>query len=378
MLIKWFPDRRGMATGMAIMGFGGGAMIGSPLADLLMKHFATAGSVGVWQTFVTLGVIYFVFMMSGALGYRLPREGWQPAGWTPPAESSGKGLVTRHNVVLGVAWRTRQFWLVWAVLCLNVTAGIGILGMASPLLQEVFGGRLIGVRATFTELDTAQLAQIATLAAGFTGLLSLFNIVGRIFWASLSDRIGRKGTYAVFFLLGIALYGSIPWLAGAQLLGLFVAFMCVIVSMYGGGFATVPAYLADLFGTKMVGAIHGRLLTAWSAAGVIGPVTVNYLRDYQIAHGVARASAYNTTMYILAGLLVVGLVCNWLVRPVPKQLHMPEEAPPSGGAVSDVKHVSGSAPHGNRLVVVLAWAAVWIPIGWGVWMTLSKAVVLIR
>jgi MFS family permease len=377
-LIKWFPDRRGMATGLAIMGFGGGAMIGSPLADLLMKHFATATSVGVWQTFVTLGVIYFVFMLSGALGYRLPREGWQPAGWTPPAESSGKGLVTRHNVALDVAWRTRQFWLVWAVLCLNVTAGIGILGMASPLLQEVFGGRLIGVRAAFTELDAGQLAQIATLAAGFTGLLSLFNIAGRIFWASLSDRIGRKAAYATFFLLGIALYGSIPWLAGAQALGLFVAFMCVIVSMYGGGFATVPAYLADLFGTKMVGAIHGRLLTAWSAAGIFGPVIVNYLRDYQIGHGVAPASAYNTTMYILAGVLVAGLVCNWLVRPVPERLHMPGEAAPSSAPAIATAATPGGASQGNPLIVVLAWAAVWIPIGWGVWMTLSKAVVLIR
>jgi MFS family permease len=377
-LIKWFPDRRGMATGMAIMGFGGGAMIGSPLADILMKHFATATSVGVWQTFVTLGLVYFVFMMSGALGYRVPREDWRPAGWTAPSEGSGRGLVTQHNVALDVAWRSRQFWLVWAVLCLNVTAGIGILGMASPLLQEVFGGRLIGVSAGFTELDQAQLAQIATLAAGFTGLLSLFNIVGRIFWASLSDRLGRKATYATFFLLGIALYGSIPWLAGAQLLGLFVAFMCVIVSMYGGGFSTVPAYLADLFGTKMVGAIHGRLLTAWSAAGIFGPVIVNYLRDYQIQHGVARESAYNTTMYILAGLLVAGFVCNWLVRPVPHASHLKEEAAPPRPAAGDAAQAPAKPIGGNGLLIVMAWAAVWIPIGWGVWMTLTKAIVLIR
>jgi len=377
-LIKWFPDRRGMATGMAIMGFGGGAMIGSPLADILMKHFATATSVGVWQTFVTLGLIYFVFMMSGALGYRVPREDWRPAGWTPPSEVSGRGLVTQHNVALDVAWRSRQFWLVWAVLCLNVTAGIGILGMASPLLQEVFGGRLIGVSAGFTQLDQAQLAQIATLAAGFTGLLSLFNIVGRIFWASLSDRLGRKATYATFFLLGIALYGSIPWLAGAHLLGLFVAFTCVIVSMYGGGFATVPAYLADLFGTKMVGAIHGRLLTAWSAAGIFGPVIVNYLRDYQIHHGVARESAYNTTMYILAGLLVAGFVCNWLIRPVPQSSHMKEEVAPARPAAGDAVQAPAESIGGNGLLVALAWAAVWIPIGWGVWMTLTKAIVLIR
>ena len=377
-LIKWFPDRRGMATGMAIMGFGGGAMIGSPLADLLMKSYATPTSVGVWQTFLTLAAIYVVFMISGALGYRVPREGWQPAGWTPPPETARKGLITRHNVHLHVAWRTKQFWLLWGVLCLNVTAGIGILGMASPLLQEVFGGRLIGIDATFTELNQAQLAQIATLAAGFTGLLSLSNIAGRIFWASLSDRLGRKVTYAVFFLLGIALYSSIPWTAGTQALALFVAFFCVIVSMYGGGFATVPAYLADIFGTKMVGAIHGRLLTAWSAAGVLGPVIVNYIRQYQIDHGIARASAYNITMYILAGLLAVGFICNWLVRPVSEKDHMKEDPAGAKAAATVAKSTAADAADVNPAMVVLAWAAVWIPIGWGVWMTLTKAVVLFR
>ena len=267
------------------------------------------------------------------------------------------------------------------MLCLNVTAGIGILGMASPLLQEVFGGRLIGIDVAFTELSQDQLAQIATLAAGFTGLLSLFNIAGRIFWASLSDRIGRKMTYAVFFLLGITLYSSIPWTAATGALALFVAFFCVILSMYGGGFATVPAYLADIFGTKMVGAIHGRLLTAWSVAGVLGPVIVNYIREYQLDHGVARASAYSITMYILAALLAVGFVCNWLVRPVPEKLHMKEDvapapvasraAGPMGAAVADESAI-------NPAIVVLAWAAVWIPIGWGVWVTLTKAVVLFR
>ncbi len=381
-LIKWFPDRRGMATGMAIMGFGGGAMIGSPLADMLMKAYATPVSQGVWQTFLTLGIIYFVFMMSGALGYRVPHEDWRPRGWMPPPEKAGMGFATRHNVHLGVAWRTPQFWLLWAVLCLNVTAGIGILAMASPLLQEVFAGRLIGVQATFTELNQGQLAAIATVAAAFTGFLSLFNILGRIFWASLSDHVGRKITYALFFVLGIVLYASIPWLARAQALGLFVASLCVIVSMYGGGFAAVPAYLADLFGTKMVGAIHGRLLTAWSAAGVLGPVLVNYIRDYQIRHGIARASAYNTTMYILAGLLAVGLICNWLVRPVPQKHHMPEAAVPAssarGGQHEPAAAVVAELAQGRPWVVALAWAAVWVPIGWGVWMTLSKAVVLFR
>src|SRR5262245_29570010 len=348
-LIKWFPDRRGMATGMAIMGFGGGAMIGSPLADYLMKFYATPTSVGVWQTFLTLAAIYFVFMISGALGYRVPREGWRPAGWTPPPEAARKGLITRHNVALHVAWRTKQFWLLWGVLCLNVTAGIGILGMASPLLQEVFGGHLIGVDKSFTELSQDQLTQIAAIAAGFTGLLSLCNIAGRIFWASLSDYIGRKATYAVFFILGLALYASIPWTASIGSLAQFVGCFCVILSMYGGGFATVPAYLADMFGTRMVGAIHGRLLTAWSTAGVLGPVLVNYIREFQLDHGVPRAQAYNITMYILAGLLAVGFICNWLVRPVDPKYHMKAEegealvAPKASVAAVAMASASGEA-----------------------------------
>ncbi len=313
-LIKWFPDRRGMATGMAIMGFGGGAMIGAPLADRLMKYFATPTTVGVWETFLTLAALYFVFMLGGAFGYRVPPEGWQPRGWDP-TRATKKALVTDKNVSLHIASRTPQFWLLWSVLCLNVTAGIGILGMASPLLQEVFGGRLINVSATFDQLTPEQKGQIAAIAAGFTGLLSLFNIAGRFFWASTSDFIGRKATYAIFFLLGVALYASIPWTAAAGSLALFVAFFCVILSMYGGGFATVPAYLADLFGTRMVGAIHGRLLTAWSAAGVLGPVLVNYIRDYQLDHGTARAQVYSVTMFILAGLLAVGFFCNWLIKP---------------------------------------------------------------
>jgi MFS family permease len=378
-LIKWFPDRRGMATGMAIMGFGGGAMIGAPLADRLMKHYATPTSVGVWETFLTLAAIYFLFMICGALGYRVPREGWRPAGWVPPPETAKHGLITRHDVHLNVATLTPQFWLLWAVLCLNVTAGIGILAMASPLLQEVFGGKLIGVAAGFTELSGDQLAQIAAIAAGFTGLLSLFNIAGRIFWASLSDRIGRKATYMIFFLLGLALYASIPWTASIGSLALFVGFFGIILSMYGGGFATVPAYLADMFGTKMVGAIHGRLLTAWSVAGIFGPVLVTEIREYQLAHGVPRAQVYSITMYILAGLLVIGLICNWLVRPVDPKYHMKagEEAIAATSATPTTAPAE-VAVAANPVFVVLAWLAVWIPIGWGVWVTLEKAVLLFR
>ena len=384
-LIKWFPDRRGMATGMAIMGFGGGAMIGAPLADKLMKFFATPTSVGVMETFLALAAIYFVFMMAGALGYRVPAENWTPAGWQPPTDGARKSMITDRHVHLDVAWKTPQFWLVWGVLCLNVTAGIGIIGMASPLLQEVFAGKLIGIDVAFNDLDAAQKAQIATIAAGFTGLLSLFNIGGRFFWASLSDKLGRKLTYSIFFLLGCALYAAIPTLAAAGSLALFVAFFCVILSMYGGGFATVPAYLADMFGTKMVGAIHGRLLTAWSMAGVLGPILVNYIREYQLEHGVARADAYTITMYILAGLLVLGFVCNWLVQSVAEQHYMTDEelAEEKKQAndthqhfVEDVEALAEEASHSGK--VLLAWLAVWIPLGWGIWMTVQKAVLLFK
>lgn len=382
-LIKWFPDRRGMATGMAIMGFGGGAMIGAPLADKLMKYFATPTSVGVMETFLVLAGIYFIFMMGGALGYRIPAPNWKPAGFKEN-NFVKKALITDRHVHLDVAWRTPQFWLVWAVLCLNVTAGIGILGMASPLLQEVFGGHLIGVDLGFNDLSDDQKKQIAAIAAGFTGLLSLFNIGGRFFWASLSDKLGRKLTYAIFFALGATLYALVPSTAQAGSLALFVLAFCVILSMYGGGFATVPAYLADMFGTKMVGAIHGRLLTAWSTAGILGPVLVNYLREYQLAQGVAKADAYTVTMYILAGLLVVGFVCNWLVKSVAEQHYMTDEELKEEKQFADNTHlhahdfedIAVEASHSKT--VLLAWAVVGIPLLWGIWMTLQKALVLFK
>jgi MFS family permease len=379
-LIKWFPDRRGMATGMAIMGFGGGAMIGAPLADRLMKLFATPTSVGVWQTFLVLAAGYFVSMIIGSLGYRLPAENWKPAGWQPPATTKAKALVTHRDVDLNVASRTPQFWLVWWVLALNVTAGIGIIGMASPLLQEVFGGRLIGVKAAFDQLTPQQHGAIAAIAAGFTGLLSLFNIAGRFFWASASDYIGRKATYMVFLLLGLVLYASIPSLAAAGSLALFVGFFCIILSMYGGGFSTVPAYLADLFGTRMVGAIHGRLLTAWSAAGILGPVIVNYIREYQLNHHVPRAQVYSMTMYILAALLALGFLCNLLIRPVASKHYLPSTQPvsvaagPTGHSTQSTVIPADTGARDWRLAA--AWSAVGIPIAWGVWVTLQKAVVL--
>jgi MFS family permease len=339
-----------MATGLAIMGFGGGAMIGTPLADVLMRSFASSTSVGVWQTFVVLGTIYFAAMMAGAFGYRLPPPGWAPAGWiAPPASVPATGS---HSVPVQTAWTTPQFWLLWSVLCLNVSAGIGVLGMASPMIQEMFQGRVS-----------------ASAAAGFTGLLSLFNIGGRIAWASLSDHIGRKATYAVFFLLGIVLYASIPSLAAAGNLALFVAAFCLILTMYGGGFATIPAYLADLFGVGHVSAIHGRLLTAWSTAGILGPVLVNYIREFQIARGVAAADAYTFTLYILAGFLAVGLVCNLAVRRVPDRYFtlVATETPGIGAAAADPKVTTTWG------LTVAAWVLVGMPLAWGVMRTLGLA-----
>ena len=384
-LIKWFPDRRGMATGLAIMGFGGGAMIGSPLADRLMKFYATATTVGVWQTLATLATIYFAFMVLGALAYRIPPTGWQPAGWQPPAATSGDDMITRQHVHVSRAWRTPQFRLLWGVLCLNVSAGIGVIGMASPMLQEIFGGRLLGLELKFDQLNATQLGQIAAIAAGFTGLLSLFNIVGRIAWAACSDYIGRKATYGIFFVLGCALYACAPTVGKSGNVALFVMLFSVILTLYGGGFATIPAYLADLFGTQMVGAIHGRLLTAWSVAGILGPVLVNYINDFQVQAGIAKSAAYDTTMYVLAGLLVGGFLCNLLVRPVAAQWFMSDTelarerqiAHDAGGALTgEVRHTNGD--RSPLALVALFWLLVMVPLGWGVWNTIGKALVLLR
>ena len=380
-LMKWFPDRRGMAAGMAIMGFGGGAMIGSPLAADLMAHFASATEVGVWQTFVVLALLYLAFMLAGAFGYRIPDTGWQPAGWTPPNGQTNSSQ-TQHHVHVSKVWGIPQFWLLWMVLCMNVSAGIGVIGMASPMLQEVFGGALIGVNQKLGELDKLQLAAMASVAAGFTALLSLFNIGGRFFWASISDKLGRKLTYSIFFVLGGLLYFSVPGSAAAGSQLLFVGAFCVIVSMYGGGFATVPAYLADLFGTQMVGAIHGRLLTAWATAGVIGPVVLNYMREDQLGRGLPPEQVYNQTMYILVGMLVIGLICNWLVRPLnpkwfmtaeelaqEKQLAHEKVKATAAPTVTPTSNSLGPVGASSPLLLVLAWAAVGLPLAWGVYRT---------
>jgi MFS family permease len=380
-LIKWFPDRRGMATGMAIMGFGGGAMIGSPLATKLMAHFASPGNVGVWQTFVALAAIYFVFMLCGALGYRVPPIGWKPANWTPPPANTNTMIASKH-VHLKNAHKTPQFWLLWLVLCMNVSAGIGIIGAAAPMLQETFGGALIeqpSVGFADIKKDENMTAAAAAVGAGFVGLISLFNIFGRIGWASSSDKLGRKRTYFIFFVLGAILYCTASYVAGLKSLALFVASFCVIASMYGGGFATIPAYLADMFGTQFVGAIHGRLLTAWSTAGILGPVVVNYMHDTRLEKGVPFDQVYAPIFVVLAGLMVVGFIANLLVKPVADKYFMSDaelaevhKQAHEKSMQNEVASVAtGDAQH--PILVKLAWAAVFIPISYGIWMTVLKA-----
>ncbi len=310
-LIKWFPDRPGMATGLAIMGFGGGAMVAAPLSIRLMTFFETSQSTGVWETFLAMGCLYFVFMLFGVLTVRIPPDGWKPEHFhhTPPAH---RVKAAGPDVTADTAIKTPQFYLLFGVLMLNVTAGIGVLGQASVMVQEMFSEKVVGAGRAVT----------AAAAGGFVGLLSLFNMAGRFFWSSLSDKIGRKNTYSIFFLLGAALYCVVPWTGYQGNIVAFVAAFCVIMSMYGGGFATIPAYLRDMFGILEVGAIHGRLLLAWSLAAILGPQLVNNLRAYQMEtlHTPA-AQAYSTTMYIMAALLLIGFVCNSCIRPVPEKYH---------------------------------------------------------
>ena len=420
-LIRWFPDRRGMATGMAIMGFGGGAMIGAPLKEYFIQYFYRApeylgavadldlvtragrrfaevggelrevvvvganevaqmvipgpegvylvgtGSVGVAQTFFTMGLIYFIIMMIAAFSYRLPAPGWQPEGWTPPDEAHAqKRMMTRNHVDIDQALKTRQFYQLWIVLCFNVTAGIGVLGVAKTMMSEIFGTTLPHI------VDGA-------FAATYVVMISIFNMVGRFIWASTSDYIGRRNTYWIFFALGILLYCSIPYTAqqvsvnpAVVWLVYFYAATMIIFTMYGGGFATIPAYLADIFGTRYVGGIHGRLLTSWSTAGVLGPLAITSLRENAVSKAIddlvtkidpavfaesfgagldqlpalvqaktvtisslmdiapagtvdPTPNLYNSTMYLMALLLAIALVSNALMRPVHPKHHMSEE-----------------------------------------------------
>ncbi len=427
-LIRWFPDRRGMATGMAIMGFGGGAMIGAPLKKFLLDYFAKApdylgaesavnliteggrrfvevagekvevvvasateaaqmaipgdagvyivgtGNTGATGAFLTLGIVYFIIMIIASFQYRVPAEGWAPKGYKPPSpEESAAKMKTLDNVHINQAIKTPQFYQLWIVLCFNVSAGIGVIGVAKTMMSEIFGSAPSG----------SELASIvtATFAGTYVLMISVFNMCGRIIWASLSDYIGRKNTYHCFFVLGTLLYLSIPFTASAvsvnpsvMYLVMFYAATMIIFTMYGGGFATIPAYLADMFGTMHVGGIHGRLLTAWSTAGVLGPFAITYLRNMSVTDSINNLvskidptlflekfgapvekleelvkaktvtvsklmeivpegtvdptpSLYNTTMYAMAALLVIAFFSNLLIRPVNSKHHVQNTHP---------------------------------------------------
>ncbi len=383
-LIKWFPDHRGMATGMAIMGFGGGAMIGSPLATKLMAYFSTPTQLGIWQTFVTLAIVYTIFMLIGSLSYRVPPSGWQPAGWTPPVKAKN-AMIAAHHVHLKNAHKTPQFWLLWLVLVMNVSASIGVIGAAAPMLQETFGGQLIGrADIDFAEIKKDEVMTVAAAAvgAGFVGLISVFNIFGRIAWATSSDKLGRKNTYTVFFVLGALLYVLASVLAGSKSLGLFVASICIIASMYGGGFSTIPAYLADMFGTQFVGAIHGRLLTAWSTAGIVGPVVVNYMHDVRLVSGVPFAKIYEPIFYVLAGMMIIGFIANLLVKPVADKYFMTtaelaaEKKIAHEKSLAEVQKSVQIKTNSLQPLSIAAWLLVLIPIGFGIWSTVQKAAIL--
>jgi MFS family permease len=373
-----------MATGMAIMGFGGGALIGTPLSNLLITHFKTPTTVGVWQTLVVLALVYFVAMMAGAFGYRVPPRGWRPEGWTPPV-TRARAMMTAGHVQLANAHRTPQFWLIWLVLCMNVSAGIGVIGAASPLLQDIFGGRLFhDPSIPFEHFTDAQRTPAAGVATAFVGLFSLFNIAGRFFWASLSDRIGRQSVYYVFFILGLLCYAALTPLSRGGMIGVFAAVVCVIASMYGGGFATIPAYLADMFGTLFVGAIHGRLLTAWSTAGILGPVLVNYLHDARLGQGISHARVYDSIFYVLVGMLVIGLIANASIRPVAAKWHMSDAQ--VAQVLADRHEADTSASPGSlgigrggfSLGALLAWLGVGLPLIWGTYKTLQNAMKLLQ
>ena len=368
-LIKWFPDRPGLATGMAIMGFGGGAMVAAPMSRRLLAFFdpayspadskSLASGHALTMLFVTLGVLYFVVMMIGVSNVRIPYEGWKPEGFDPSTVKK-KEMVTDAHVSAANAIRTPQFWLLWVVLFCNVTAGIGILEQASPMIQDFFR------RADGTSAVTV------AAAGGFVGLLSLFNMGGRFGWSATSDKIGRKPIYVLYLGLGILLYLALATI-GQSSVALFVLFAAVIISFYGGGFATVPAYLRDLFGTFQVGAIHGRLLTAWSAAGVAGPLIINGFLDAQGKPGALDASAYRPALLTMVGVLAVGLVANLLIRPVAQRFHENGDVQVLPSRTDAIGGDDGTVAHGGASRVFLSWAVVLLLLGYGVVMTLLTA-----
>ncbi|MBD8605311.1 OFA family MFS transporter [Aeromicrobium sp. CFBP 8757] len=366
-LIKWFPDRPGLATGMAIMGFGGGAMIASPLSAKLLgiydDSFDTATGIAsgsaVAKLFVTLGLVYLVLMLFGAWLIRVPADGWKPAGFDPSTVKA-KALVTTDNVSAANAIRTPQFWLLWVVLFCNVTAGIGILEQAAPMIQDFFRD---GEASTVT----------AASAAGFVGLLSLFNLSGRFVWSSTSDVVGRKNIYVGYLGLGILLYAFLAFQGSSSTI-LFALVAGVIISFYGGGFATAPAYLRDLFGTYQVGAIHGRLLTAWAAAGVVGPLIINGFLDAKGEPGQLNAGDYRPALLTMVAILAVGFVANLAIRPVASKFHEEKKA------VADSPEQTSGAAAGHDVAVdkagpllVVAWVVVLIPLVYGIYETVVKA-----
>ncbi|MFD1859384.1 MFS transporter [Aeromicrobium camelliae] len=368
-LIKWFPDRPGLATGMAIMGFGGGAMIASPLSrnlldlyDPAMEEGVASGSA-VGKLFLTLGVAYLIVMLFGAWLVRVPAPGWRPEGFDPSTVKS-KALVTTESVSANNAVKTPQFWLLWIVLFCNVTAGIGILEQAAPMIQDFF-----------REGDSSTVA--ASAAAGFVGFLSLCNMAGRFVWSSTSDVIGRKNIYIVYLGLGVVLYATLAFGGSASVL-LFALLAGVILSFYGGGFATIPAYLRDLFGTFQVGAIHGRLLTAWSAAGVAGPLIINGFLDARGEPGALTAADYRPALLTMVGVLVVGFLANILVRPVADKFHEPREKAGTEPTADDAPVEAEAGPESTAQtattpLLVVAWAVVGIPLAYGVIQTVRTA-----
>lgn len=355
-LIKWFPDRPGLATGMAIMGFGGGAMVAAPLSKQLLSLYggAAAGGEAVVKLFITLGLAYFVVMMLGVFTVRVPAPGWHPPGFDP-ATAPTAAMVTAGNVSAANAIKTPQFWLLWVVLLCNVTAGIGILEQAADMIQDFFRGT--GGVSTVT----------ATVAAGFVGLLSVANMAGRFGWSTASDFLGRKRTYMVYLGVGVLLYLGLSTI-GSSSTALFVLFCAVIISFYGGGFATAPAYLRDLFGTFQVGAIHGRLLTAWSTAGVLGPLIVNGVLDAQGDPGNLRAADYRPALLIMTAVLVVGFVANLLIRPVDGKWHEAGQVSDAAdGYASPIPDAGAAdAPTGSsRTAIAVMWAVVTVPLAYG-------------